>query len=321
MTNPGPDTDTTIRETWEKEIFYRHRWGRHGENRATEEHDRLKPLWDKARPLDADSLKILDQIIALEICNWLLEDSILDLCRAIGSNMPVEKGIGHLASVTEERWDRVWAYYLSLRNWLPSEGRSGYGSLLKSCDPEGKTPRHVESMLGDRDELKELLVERFCLTLEFWLAGIAPDDSARAKAHRAAVEKIEEDIKKRDPDSMVMKALHLEGDGRLQPCHFKAFRRYDIILSSIGSGDWRSVIPRRGTDGFGRADTMEEYLGPVEKWAAGESAEGETGANVNSLLGERDDTKIFLAAFLVSILRSQQLTARIWAETGKPPQN
>jgi hypothetical protein len=74
------------RESWEDELFAGHRWGRfffwfkieHG--RGKNEHSRLKNLWHKAQPPDKFSKRIIDQIIALEICNWKLEESILALC-------------------------------------------------------------------------------------------------------------------------------------------------------------------------------------------------------------------------------------------------
>ncbi len=304
---PRPD------EAWEQEVLARHRWGQHGK-RAEEEHSRLKELWTAIQPIDEATTKIINQIIALEICNWRLEDSLLDLCAAIGSGTPVDHDIGHLGSVTEQRAKQVWAYYLAARDWLPCAGRGEYIHLLKDCDPDGQMQERVSQLLGERTELKELYVERFCLCLEMWLGGALSKGSASAIAHDAAVLRIEEEIQRRDPDGGILNALHHDGDGRLQPCSHKAFRRYDIILSSIGCGKWRGAMPQRGTDGFERADALARYLDAIEGWLR-KGQEADPGAEVTSLLGEPNVVKTFLASLLVSVLRGQELAARRRAES------
>jgi hypothetical protein len=300
---------------WEREVVARHRWGRHGAA-AAEELARLSALREGAGPLDGKCEAVIEQLVALEICNWNLEASVVALCGAIGAQGPLELGIGHLASVTDERWNRLWAYYLALRNWLPAEGKSGYKAPLRTCDPERVVQKHIEGMLGERDELKELYVERLCLCLEFWLGGFYPAGSARMKALEAAVAAVEGEIRKRDAGGEILDAFALGGDGKLQPCHHKAFRRYDIIISSVGAGKWRAVMPRRGTDGFARAALLEEYLGPIETWIAGAEGAptGDLGRNIHASLGKRDNVKIFLASLLASLLRAQQLYARELAE-------
>lgn len=315
-----------MREVWEEELLAGHRWGRlfqwfkEESDKPAEEHISLKKLWDKAQPIEESSRGVMEQIIALEICNWNLEDSILALCEAIGAKKPAKKGIGHMASVTEERWKKIWAYYFTLRNWLPCETKCGYQTLLKICDPHEAIQNHILSMLGDRNELKELYVERFCLCLERWLGGYPSSDSAQMKTHDAAVSAIEREIKKIDPESQVVHELVLksDGDGRLNPCNHKAFRRYDLIISSIGAGKWRAAMGRRGTDGFERANTLEKYLSPIELWIHNKGREGEGNElsdKIHKLLGKPDDVKIFLASLLISLLRSQQLAARKLAES------
>lgn len=317
MTSPDENT-TPEREPWEKEIFVHHRWGRHGKDLAGEQHAQIKIPWEAAQPLDERSKEVVMRIIDLEVCNWDLESNILKLCQAIGKKDAAGLKVGHLASVTEDRWKQVWAYYLTLRNWLSCVGTSGYPAILTFCDPDGSIRKKILDMLGESTELKELYVARLCLCLESWLAGILPPKTARMKGHNAAVSVLEKEIKTHDPDSKILVALRLEGDGRLQPCHHKAFRRYDIIISSIGSGIWRSEMPRRGTDGFERAETLDEYLTPIEEWVNTRGntskSKGELTEKIQALLGEPDDTKIFLAAFLASILRAQQLTSKKWAE-------
>jgi hypothetical protein len=303
-TSPPPQQ----RAAWEEEVLARHRWGRHGE-RAGREHARLAELWRRAEPLDTDAEAVLAQVIALEICNWDLEESIVALCEAIGAKRPAARAVGHMASISPQRWRRVWAYYLSLRNWLPRGAAGGYDAALDVVDPGGEVRQHVLGLLGERNELKELYVERLCLCLSFWLGGYFPSGCPQRRAHDAAVVALEEPIRQHDPDGGTLRAVKDEGDGRLQPCSHKAFRRYDIILSSIGAGAWRGAMPRRGTDGFERADTLERYLAPIEAWTRGEAPEGRLGQGIHARLGKADDTKAFLASVLASLLRAQQLAA------------
>jgi len=205
-----------------------------------------------------------------------------------------------------------------LRNWLVDEKISGYSTLLTLCDLEKVIRTHVEGMLGVRSKLKELYVERLCLSLERWLRGYVPADSYLLKGHLAAEKELEDEIRRLDPEDEILMALKFDGDGRLQPCSHKAFRRYDIIISSIGCGKWRGVIPMRGIDGFERADLLASYLEPIETWIEkGKETKSDTspGARILSSLGEPDENKIFLASLLVSLLRAQELAARKRAES------
>jgi len=303
-----------------KEVAYPHRWGRHGEATVAREQKLLTKLYAKAKPLNDHVQKIMEQIINLEICNWRLEDSILVLCRAIGNKKPAARGIGHLASITRERWRQLWAYWLACRNWVSRPHFTGYPAMLACCDPQGTIQRHVGEMLGRKTDLKLLYVERFAHCLEYWL-GICPltDDSPAKLAHKASVKALEEKILNLNPQDDILPLMVAEGDGRLQACNHKSFRRYTIILSGIGAGNARAVMPVRGTDGLERAALLDEYLLPIKAWKEGENtnkAEKKSGisAKIKKLLGERDEQKIFLVAFLYSILRSQQLSARQRAE-------
>ena len=315
-------------EDWEREFFADHRWGRlrrwlpeqpelWNTERATLEHAELKSLWYRIRPLDGPSQEILKAITSLEICNWNLEESILSLCEAIGSRRPPLLRIGHSRSITEERWRRVWAYYLTLRKWLPGTGRfTGYDALLGLCDPRGETQDHVLGMLGESSDLKRLYVERLCKNLEFWIGGFFPEGSPQRRSHDAAVERLEEEIVRLDPDPEILEWMRLNGErGWIEICHHKAFRRINIQISSFGAGRWRGGLPLRGRDGISRGETLEVYLLPIEDWLKGSIAPPEPPSSefyerIQGLLGEPDDVKRFLASLLASLLRSQQIPAR-----------
>jgi hypothetical protein len=75
--------ETPARERWEDEIFAGHRWAALSDEEAAEEYARLKPMWEKTVPIDEAGKELIEQIVALEVCNWNLERSILALCEAI----------------------------------------------------------------------------------------------------------------------------------------------------------------------------------------------------------------------------------------------
>ena len=332
MTSNSVDEEKGERLDWEQELLADHRWGRlkkwvpegHGpvdDKRISNEHTRLKKLWERAQPLTKPAEDILRSIVALEICNWNLEESIMSLCEAIGTKTAPRLKIGHNYSITDERWKKVWAYYSTLKKWLPSKGRfTGYETLLKVCDPDGMVQKHILNMLGTSTELKQLYVERFCLNLEYWIGGFYQENSPQMKAYEAAVQKLETEISKLDPTSEMFEWLRLDGRrGWIEICHHKAFRRFDIHISSIGSGKWREAMPLRGIDGLERAETVEKYLFAIETWINGVKAsqtapDKTVFENIHELLRKKDDTKLFLASLLVSLLRPQQLAARQRAE-------
>ena len=316
---------------WEKEFLANHRWGRlkiwfpedHNnldDKTVSSELAHLKNLWEKAQPIKQSAKDIIESIIALEICNWNLENSIISICEAIGEKKSPMLPIGHLKSVISERWKNLWAYYLALRNWLTFGSKNSYNSLQNLCDPEGLIMEKISALLGEKDRLKEFYVERLCLLFEFWLSGYNTlENHPQTIAHSAAVKAIEGEILKKDPESLILKAMNFEGDGRLQPCNHKAFRRYDIIISSIGAGKWRATMPRRGTDGLERAALLDTYLLAIESWIKkynqiDEQSVSDLSEKIQNLLGEPNDTKLFLVSLLISLLRPQQMAARQLAE-------
>lgn len=316
---PDNIKNTPSLESWEQELFAMHRWGRFGfwfekeDPRGKEVQKMLKELWAKAKPLNESANAVMKQIMSLEICNWRLEDSIIALCEAIGKKRLTDLPIGHMASITKERWQRFWTYYLTLRNWILHEAKNGYEMLLGNYDSDKSVQNYILGMLGERDKLKEVYVERFALGLERYLVGFPAEDSAWMKGHNSAVAAIDAEIKKLDPESKVVHELVLkdDGSGRLQPCNHKAFYRYDLIISSIGVSKWRGAMGRRATDGFERADLLEKYLTPIEAWIQGRKIEqNKLSDKIHSLLGKPDAVKIFLASLLVSLLRPQQLAAQ-----------
>jgi len=300
-------------EEWEKELFVPVRICEDDTlNQA--EHARLLPLWQAAQPLSESQKKLIGYIQAIRECNWRLETAVWDLLRAIGTEGTTGLLHGHGASITEDRWKKMWAYYLTLRNWLskPCYGPVGYAILLKMCDPSGEVQQRIVSMLGERTELKEFYVERLCLWFD-WTAvgGMFDDHSAMGTAHTGAVAAVEQKIKELNPDGGILPWIAEDGQGHTEPCHHKAFRRYDIIISSIGAGKWRAVIPERKTDGLDLIRMHDSFIGVIETWLSdrqgiGEDKEENISVRVHELLGEKTSAKVFLSSFLCSLLRLQR---------------
>lgn len=273
---------------------------------------RLRSLWDAATPVSHNAWKITDHIGQLSVCNWALEDMVLAICRSIGTGQTSGLIYGHQGSISDDRWRKVWAYYLSLRSWLPRVVRDGYQRLLAICDPADEIRRHVYEMLGEHTKLKELYVERFCLCLD-WCAigGLFDRESALGISHAAAVSAVENKIRELDPDGDILPWIAADGDGQLEPCHHKAFRRYDIIISSIGTGRWHGAMPERKTDGFDRAEMHTKLIRPLTAWLAGNKHGLSTGEKeVYDQIGAPDASKRFLVTFLEASLRAQQHEAQ-----------
>ncbi|MDY7010959.1 MAG: hypothetical protein SVV80_09450 [Planctomycetota bacterium] len=309
-------------EEWKREVMAAHRWRCLGEDAAKNETDRLDAFRAAAGSLTPMQQAVLAQVIGPEICNWALFETISRVCSIIGRGQPDSQGTGHIATVTPERWRRIWAYYLTCRQWLAVAVRpvSGYRALLELCDPQGIIQRHIEQLLGQRDRAKELYVERFCICLEAWLDDLPGQGRPRRLALEAAARSLEEHILAvESPPRVPFDMIRLDDHSILQPCHHKLFRRYDIILSSIGDGKWRKSMPKRGTDGASRADELEPYLDALEHWVGGDesAADHSPASDLYPRLGQPDNFKRFAVALLASLLRAQQITARNKAEKSR----
>ncbi len=309
-------------ERWKSEVRAGHRWGREWSEFFTRglprEFDELEKLWQAAAPLGESDVAIMDQVIALEICHWNLNDGIVALTEAIGTHQPASAGIGH-GALSSERWTEIWAYYLGLQHYLWAKPeQDSFSPVLDKIDQDGTVRNKVSVYLGERNEVKELLVQRLLYSLN-WITSRFSWNSTWHKAQDAGIKVLEDRIQELGGDMEILKRLKWhEVDGRLQPCSHKLFRRLDIIISSIGAGKWRGSIPFRGTDGLELAQTLDTYLEPVSAWIQdGETVhyqKTEPGSIVLSNLGKPDPAKRFLAKLLLSLLTSQWIAAKLKGE-------
>lgn len=87
-------------------------------------------------------------------------------------------------------------------------------------------------------------------------------------------------------------------------------------VPAIGAGEWRAAMPVQGTGRRERYALMDSYLDPIQAWlddATAPNAHPEPALfqRIQSELGKPDPAKRFLAALLVSVLRSQQREPKI----------
>jgi hypothetical protein len=280
----------------------------------TKETQKLNELWSKAQPMTEEELYAVRQITWLSRCNWNLENSITSLIEAIGKGKNAKIRIGHNYSITEDRWKKAWAYYFTLKKWLPIQGRyTGIPILLDYCDPDKAIQSLVLDLLGEKTTLKELYVELFSYSLEFHLLGRHPDDKAKIFATKAAVYSLINEVKKNDYDEMILAAVQINPDvpseGKLrwyEVCHHKFFRRCDLILSSIGENKWRGNFTEKGPEREELQKLLRKYYLTLESWISNQDINDESSKKNHELLGEQNSKKLFQVNLLNAFLKGQR---------------
>jgi hypothetical protein len=275
---------------------------------------KLDKLWKKAQPMTNEELYAVRQITWLSRCNWNLEPIMKSLIEAIGKGENSNLRIGHNYSITEDRWKKAWAYYLSLKKWLPVQGRyNGIPILLDFCDPKKTIRSHIIDLLGEKTTLKELYVEIFSYSLEFHLLGSHPDDKAKIIATNAAVDSLIGEVKKKDFDEMILAAIQINPEvpsvGKLswyEICHHKFFRRCDLILSSIGENEWRGTFKEKGPEREELKELLLRYSLALEAWISNHEINDEFSKKNHKLLGEQTSKKLFQVSLLNAFLKGQR---------------
>ena len=288
-------------------------WFYSDEEIKTQEMQKFDKLWEKAQPMTDEESYTVRQITWLSRCNWNLEPIIRSLIDAIGKGGNSNMRIGHNYSITKDRWKKVWAYYLSLKKWLPIQGRyTGLTVLLEFCDPNKGIQSRIIELLGKKTKLKEIYVELFCYFLEFKLMGRHPDDSTKILATNTAVELLNNEVKKYDYDKMILAAVQInpevQSEGKLswyEICHHKFFRRCDLILSSIGENQWRGTFKEKSSDREELRELLLRYSLSLEAWISNQDIKDEFSKNNHDLLGKRTSKKLFQVSLLNAFLKGQ----------------
>ncbi|MFW9940848.1 MAG: hypothetical protein ACFFFT_07395 [Candidatus Thorarchaeota archaeon] len=288
-------------------------WFYSDEETKTREVEKLKKLWEEAQPMTDKELYAVRQITWLSRCNWNLRPNIKSLIEAIGKGENANMRIGHNYSITNERWKKAWAYYFSLKKWLPVQGKyTGLPILLDFCDPNKAIQSHIIDLLGKKTKLKELYIELFSYSLEFKLMGRHPDDSKKILATNAAVELLINEVKKHDYDERILAAVQINpellSEGKLvwyEICHHKFFRRCDIILSSIGENKWRGTFIEKSTETEELQDLLLRYSLTLDTWISNQNADDEFTISNHALLGKQTNKKLFQVSLLNAFLKGE----------------
>ncbi|NHJ50009.1 MAG: hypothetical protein FK733_19610 [Asgard group archaeon] len=288
-------------------------WFYSNEDIKMKETSKLNKLWKNAQPMTENELYLVRQISGLSRCNWNLEESIKSIIEAIGKEERATIRIGHNHSITNNRWKKAWAYYLSLKNWLPTISRyTGFPVLLEFCDPDNVNQKHVENLLGKQTELKILYVELFAIFLEANLMGRYSEESAKMIATKTTVESLIHEVKKHGYDEMILAAVQTNpethSEGKLswyEVCHHKFFRRCDLTISSIGENKWRGTFKERSSEGKEIQELLLRYSSAMEAWISNKDVIDEFIISNIELLGKKSPKKIFQVNLLNAFLKGQ----------------
>ncbi len=199
---------------------------------------------------------------------------------AIGGSPHTAFGL-HYQICPRQRQELI-VYAEALKMWL----NNGTSLKRNTLSPESeRTFNKVFQMLGERDPLKDLLVERTYLGLSsralncsYWgynsrgKVALAPYTAQELSSDwHKRMSAIERAIAK----EMGNKARDFLCDvgGSAEPaCHFKFIRRIDILVSSIGCLHWRGNLPPKDKTISGRRAITATYLAVLEKYWRGEAA-------------------------------------------------
>ncbi|KPJ58272.1 MAG: hypothetical protein AMJ42_03570 [Deltaproteobacteria bacterium DG_8] len=272
-------------------------------------------------------------------CIWRYDypERIHQICRAIGGSGDTV-GRCHYQIGTDKR-DELTAYARALKKWLGKDG-NGKEISLKESKMEEEIKLKVFNMLGKREELKELLVDRTLLGLvsrnidcsffgsdkELKPVNIYPCHALNLPEDlRSRMRVLESEIKKRLGGKTY--DFLCEVGGAEPPCHFKFIRRLEILIGSIGCLKWRGYLPPKDSKVSGRRYLTKKYLAVLHSYCT--NGELESGWNDDasyyelrkelfSALGERSTFKRWLVASLWKNIqnqtRYQAFTMKRWVE-------
>lgn len=267
-------------------------------------------------------------------CIWRYDypERIHHICKAIGSSGDTVSRC-HYQVGTDKR-DELIVYARALERWL------GKRNSKREVSPKGamedEIERRVFSMLGERDELKELLVERTLLGLanrhiDCSFFGSASDKKPVALLPCYALDlPAEWRSRMRMLEDNILKKWGAKADdflcevgGAEPPCHFKFIRRLEILIGSIGVLKWRGYLPPKDSKVSGRRELTTRYLSILHAYWTGSGSGGQGSdrmlcEELFSALGESTPAKRWLIASLWKNIQNQTryqgFTIKRWVE-------
>lgn len=220
-------------------------------------------------------------------CIWRYDypERIHHICRAIGGRGSTVSRCHY--QVGTDRRDELRVYARALEKWL-GKGGDEKAVSFKNRKMEEEIELKVFNMLGEKKELKELLVERTLLGLisrhidcSFFGSDKEGKPVSLYPCHALSLPEelssrmgaLESDIRKR----LGGKAYDFlcEVGGADPPCHFKFIRRLEILIGSIGCLKWRGYLPPRDSKISGRRQLTKRYLSVLHSYYTNSALEGE----------------------------------------------
>jgi len=272
-------------------------------------------------------------------CIWRYDypERIHHICRAIGGSGSTISRC-HYQVGTDKR-DELTAYAGALKKWLEQDIDRNEGTL-KDNDPGKIIEQKVFSLLGKKERVKKLLVERtlnglvarnidcsfFGTDGEKKPVSLDPCHALTLPENgRSKMMVLESEIKK----ELGRKAYDFlcEVGGADPPCHFKFIRKVDILIGSIGVLKWRGYLPPKDSKVGGRRKLTEKYLSIMQSYwrndAGGDEWDNDASfrkvkEELFDVLGERKPFKKWLVASLWKNIqnqtRYQDFTMKRWVE-------
>ncbi len=256
------------------------------------------------------------RVIADFCCIWRYDypSRVTQICGIIGGNSNTALRLHY--QVSPSRRLEFIQYAEALKAWLEGVQEDG---------DSGEIFKKVYRFLGEKDKLKELLVERTYLGLSyrflncsFWgrITGGDPVSLLPCFAQelpenwKNRMGNLERKIRSK-MGSSASSFLCAVGGSSEPACHFKFMRRIDILISSIGVLEWRGNLPPKDRVITGRRKLTKACLNVLENFWKGHSLPARDGEEKNieiqilPLLGEPTEFKKWLVACLWKNIKNQ----------------
>jgi len=301
----------------------------------------INKLQRRLRTLDNNARMLRLQIIGNEQCHYKFFQNISKILKGIGKMSPRNDVLGHVPNVPgylyaleKDRIEMGKAYLRFLELWLqektPSEAKNSLPQYKHFVDP-------IYRALGKRTSLKKLYVERMIISFGYpvlhWSGEV---DLSNVDGKTVDVFGVNHprglEIDKKIAEAKGVKLTYNErnfanqkqfGDDILAHivyrgrglCNHKFFRHLDIILKSIGKGEWRKNNPARGKERAELAEKIFQYVFALDSWVAGVEKEKaiienlgarEVIEEVYGSLGERTQVKEWLTASLWKTIKDNK---------------
>ena len=255
-------------------------------------------------------------------CLWRYDyaDRVGELCEIIGGGP--QKGLRLHYQISPDKRQEFIDYATALKGWLNDVSPDDAAYFRPGS--EGTTGK-VYGFLGDKDPLKNLLVERTYIGLSarflncsFWGRNDGQPETT-LMPHTADQLDVGSFKRMSEIERLVKKEMGRGAEdflrdvgGSSEPaCHFKFIRRVDILVSSIGCMTWRGNLPQKDGDIRGRRNITARYLDVLENYwngrqiAAGDEETAREKDRLFGLLGEPNDMKRWLVGSLWMNINNQ----------------